>query len=756
MSTRSPTRRSDLESIRRSPSPRVILAVVGYAVFVAADDLTVVTTMLRPIINDLGLTLPDGLDDAAWIVNVYLIAFVAVMPLAGRLSDVIGRRRLFLGAYAVFLVGTTLIPLTSSLGPFLVGRVLTAIGGGAMVPVALAVVGDVYPEERRARALGSLGAIETMGWVWGPLYGALLVRFLDWRWQFWLNIPLALIGMALVWWALRDLETPKRVHRVDWVGAVALAAALIALNLALLGNAEIQSVSGLEELQGGSGFDFRLLFPVAVLFGGFFVWHQRRVPDPLVDPSFFRGRTLKIALLVNFLVGGALVIAMVDVPIFVNAIELDLERSAVIAGWILAAMTSAMAIASWLGGRWTERVSYRLPIVVGLIAAVIALLLMGATWDPQIRHLVAAGQVALLGAGLGLVFAPTTSAVVDASPPHQRGGAAAIVMVVRLIGLSVGLAGLTAWGLARFNKLRGELDLPPITDPDFQRAITDASARLTAESISETFLAAAAITALGLIAALFIRNQDSSRYATTISTTGDTMDSMDTTRWDESVPESEGIGSKLTTILAVMAVALVGLLIAMVFVVASLSNTKDDLVQTRADLERVEQGAAGSAIVATQVLELTRQLGEIEPQISDGLNQAIAELEEFGTSTLEFQVAVDETIAINTDIVIDREFTFPINEIFPIDQTVDTTIEIDTGLGFSVPVDVTVPVQVDVPIELDVAIPINETVPVDVDVPIQLDVPITVNLADTELSTLAAQLADGLREVQKLLAELSV
>lgn len=236
----------------------------------------------------------------------------------------------------------------------------------------------------------------------------------------------------------------------------------------------------------------------------------------------------------------------------------------------------------------------------------------------------------------------------------------------------------------------------------------------------------------------------------------DSMDSMDATRWDENAPESVGIDSRLTTILAVMAVALVGLLIAMVFVVASLSNTKDELTQTRADLERVEQGAAGSAIVATQVLELTRQLGEIEPQISDGLNQAIAELDEFGTSTLEFEVAVDESIAINTDIVIDRDFTFPINEVIPIDQTVDTTIEIDTGLGFSVPVDVTVPVQVDVPIDLDVAIPINETVPVDVDVPIKLDVPINVNLADTELSTLAAQLADGLREVQKLLAELSV
>ncbi len=731
-----------MTSPRRPASPTAILAVVGFAVFVAADDLTVVTTMLRPIINDLGLTLPDGLDDAAWIVNVYLIAFVAVMPLAGRLSDVIGRRRLFLGAYAIFLVGTVLIPLTTSLGPFLVGRVLTAIGGGAMVPVALAVVGDAFPEDRRARALGTLGAIETMGWVWGPLYGAMLVRFLDWRWQFWLNVPLAIVGMALVWWALGDQAEHERPERVDWVGAASLAATLIALNLALLGNAEIQSVSGLDELQGGSGFDFRLLFPVAFLLGAVFVWNQRRVADPLVEPAFFRGATLRVALLVNFLVGAALVIAMVDVPIFINAVELDLERSAVIAGWILAALTSAMAIASWIGGRITERVSYRWPIVVGLLAAVTALLIMGLTWDPDIGHWSAAAQLALLGAGLGLVFAPTTAAVVDASPPHQRGGAAAIVMVVRLIGLSVGLAALTAWGLARFNTLRGQLDLPPITDPDFQAAITEASAELTAEAISETFIAAACITALGLLAAAFIRSH---------ATTGEPMSTSHT----DPTQKIEPVGGSLRTMVMVMAVVLFGLLVGLAFLVMSLRDTRSELAQTRSDLERVEQGAAGSAIVSAQVLELTRQLAEIEPQISEGLNQAITELDAFGESTLDFDVAVDEVIVINTEIVLDREFTFPIDETIPIDQTVDTTIEIDTGLGFSVPVDVTVPVQVDVPIDLDVAIPINETVPVEAEVPVQLDVPITVDLADTELRVLAEQLAEGLRQVQQLLGELS-
>ncbi len=195
--------------------------MVGFSVFVAADDLTVVSTMLRPIIGDLGLVLPDGLDDAAWIVNAYLIAFVAVMPIAGRISDVIGRRRTFVGAYLLFLLGSIVIPASTGLdepfGWFLFGRILTALGGGAMVPVALAVIGDVYPEGRRARALGTLGAIETMGWVWGPLYGAVLVRLLSWQWQFWLNIPLAIVGLVASWWALADHDRPaaRGTHRLD-------------------------------------------------------------------------------------------------------------------------------------------------------------------------------------------------------------------------------------------------------------------------------------------------------------------------------------------------------------------------------------------------------------------------------------------------------------------------------------------------------------------------------------------------------------
>lgn len=499
------------------PSPRAILWAVGFSVFVAADDLTVVSTMLRPMIGDLGLVLPDGLDDAAWIVNAYLIAFIAVMPIAGRLSDVIGRRRTFMLAYAIFTVGTIWIPLADTLGPLLVGRVLTAIGGGAMVPVALAVVSDVYPAEKRARALGTLGAIETLGWVWGPLYGAMLVRFFSWRLQFWLNVPLAIGGAIAVWWALADHDrNASRVQHVDWLGAGLLTTALVSLNLALLGSAEVQSVQGLDELTGNNSTDFRLLYPVAIVSAIGFVLQQRRLRaagrDPLIDAQLFRGRNVRVALIVNFLVGAGLVIAMVDVPLFINAVEIDLERSAVVAGWILSALTAAMAVASYVGGRVTERTWYGPPIVVGLVASTLAYGLMGFTWGGDTPYPLLAAQLALLGAGIGLTVAPSTSAVVDHAEPDSRGAAAAVVMVVRMIGLSVGLSALTAWGLARFNTLRGELDLPPLTDPEFPAALAEATENLTAQSISDTFLASAAALGVGLVLCITLlrrRNADS-------------------------------------------------------------------------------------------------------------------------------------------------------------------------------------------------------------------------------------------------------
>ena len=485
------------------PRPSLVLAAVAFGVFIAADDLTVVSTMLRPIIGDLGIPLPEGFDDAAWIVNSYLVAYVAVMPFMGRLSDVWGRRRVFTGALALFLAGSIWIPFTDSLGPFVVGRVLTAIGGGAMVPVALAVVGDVYAERRRARPLGVLGAVDTIGWVWGPLFGALLVRYLSWRWQFYLNVPLALAGMAAAWWALRDLDRPRREARIDWLGAITLSAALVFLTVGMLGTSEISAADELADLSGSGTLPSPLLFGLAAVAFAAFVVVERRVDDPLVDLRLFRREHFSPAIVVNLIVGAVLVIAMVDVPLFVNlVVENDVERAAVLSGWVLTVLTGTMAAAAYLGGRLTDVLGRRLIVVAGTVACAVAFAAMGLTWNPGVSVAIMALPLALLGFGFGIVIAPIHDAAVEAAPADRRGTAGSLVILARLMGLALGLSGLTAWAIHRYDTLRQAIELPPLGSAGYDQALAAAQADLTAQALGETFLFSAALALVAAAVAL--------------------------------------------------------------------------------------------------------------------------------------------------------------------------------------------------------------------------------------------------------------
>jgi EmrB/QacA subfamily drug resistance transporter len=736
--------------IRRKASPMAVLAVVGFGVFVAADDLTVVSTMLRPIIGDLGIVLPDGLDDAAWIVNAYLIAYVAVMPFSGRLSDLFGRRRVYIAALSLFLVGSLIIPFTSSLGPFLFGRVLTAMGGGALVPIGLAVVGDAFAEDRRARSLGILGAIDTLGWVWGPLFGAMLIRFLSWQWQFYLNVPLAVIGIATAWWALAEYDRPVRTGRIDWVGAGALTVALVALNLALLGSAEIQSVTGLEELTGGSGESLRWLYPVALVAAIAFVLRERAVEEPLIDFDLFAGRNLTAAVIINFLVGAALVIAMVDVPLFVNVVEVDVERSAVIAGWVLSALTAAMAIMSYIGGRLTERWWYRPPVLIGLAMAAAAYLAMGIGWEVDTAYPLMAAQLAVLGAGFGLVIAPTTAAVVDGAPPDRRGTAASLVIVLRLIGLSVGLSGLTAWGLHRFNQFRDTVELPAISDPGYVAALEKAQAEVTTSALAETFVGAGVVTVVALLVALWMRRSPGGPDAAALpdpeaeeespDETGDTAIAAFGTN-DEGAPVNLMTQRRLAIGLGIVGVLVIGLGVLVAVLVGRVSTLESENAALRDDFARVESGAA---IFGSQLTGFQQQLADLAPTVGGALDEAVAGLETFQTSSLDFEVPINEVIPIDVEIVLDRVIQVPVNTEIPISETFDTTITIAGPFGIDIPLDVSVPIDVVVPVNLDLEFPINETVPIQTEIAVDLTVPIAVDIAGTELAALAESLQQGL------------
>jgi MFS family permease len=551
----------------------------------------------------------------------------------------------------------------------------------------------------------------------------------------------------------------------------------------LLGDAEIQSVTGFDQLTGGDGFNFRWLYLLALGSGGLFVWHQRVTDDPLIDRSVFKGRSLQVALAVNFIVGASLVISMVDVPIFINAVEVDIEDSAVAAGWVLSALTAAMAVASYAGGRMTARSGYRLPMVLGMGAAVVAYVLMGMTWEADTSYWVLGAQLGVLGAGLGLVTAPTSSAVIDATEARKRGAAAATLMVVRLMGFSVGLSLLTAWGLARFNALRGDIDLPAITDPGFEEAVVEAQGTLTAQAIAETFLAAAVVTGIGLVLAFLIKNRsepvvEDSADPVTLGASEPGVARVEIPEgWERTAPE---ITQELQPVTAFSAdeteqferemgvpmswlqrhsgavVGGLGALVALAFVLLAvlfgqLNDTKDELVQTQEDLTRVE---AGAALFASQVTGFQEQIVALEPTVGAGLDEAVAGLEEFATSTIDFVVNIDEEVTIETQVVLDRELQVPINETIPIKESFETRIEVDTPLGFSVPLDVTVPIGIDVPIDLEIDIVVNETIPVSATVPVKLDIPISLKVSETQLADLAASLAEGLKALKEVLAGL--
>jgi len=724
--------------VNRRASPTAVLAVVAFGVFVAADDLTVVSTMLRPIIGDLGIVLPDGLDDAAWIVNAYLIAYVAVMPLSGRLSDLVGRRRVYVAALALFVVGSIIIPRTTTLGPFLAGRVLTALGGGALVPIGMAVVGDAYAEAKRARALGILGAIDTLGWVWGPLFGAVLVRYLSWQWQFHLNIPLGILGIAAAWWALAEHDHPVRRGRIDWVGAGALSVALVSLNLALLGSAEIQSVTGLEELTGSTGEGLRWLFLVALVAAVVFLVRERRTDDPIVDFALFGGRNLAAAVAINFLVGAALVIAMVDVPLFVNVIEVDVARSAVIAGWVLSSLTAAMAVAAYVGGRLTERSWYRPPVVTGLVLAATAFLLMGAGWQADTRYPLMAVQLGVLGLGFGLVVAPTSAAVVDGAPADRRGTAASVVVVLRLIGLSVGLSGLTAWGLHRFNQFRSQVELPPLGDPGFPDALRVAQADVTTAALAETFLAAGVVVLVALAVSLFMRRSPASPRPKSVPVAPPRRQPLPT---DRRSAMKDFLNRNIVIVTGVLAAAVIGLVVMVAMLLGRIASVDEQVAALRTDLDRVE---AGTAVFASQITAFQGQLAELAPTVGAALDEAIVELDSFATSTLDFEVPIDEVIPIEAEILFERTVTIPIETSLPIDETIETTITIAGPLGIDIPLNVTVPVRLTVPIDLDIDLPLSERVPIATEVPVKLNVPIRVDVAGTGLATLAESLRQGL------------
>jgi MFS family permease len=510
-------------TVRLTGEDRRTISAALLAVFLGALDLTVIATVLPGMVTDLRVNAAD-VDRYVWIVNSYLLAYVVAIPVVGRLSDVVGRTLAFQGSLGVFLIGSLWCALASDLPAMVVGRAIQGAGGGALLPVTMALVGDLLPPGGRTAALGLVGAIDTLGWVFGPIWGALLVELAPgaepWRWAFIVNVPFAvMVAFALGrTGAARKPSASDWLHRLDLPGALLLAGTLLALNLGLSAGGELGASSGGARALGGSrnpiGEYVLPLLLIASILAALLIRRERRTRWPLLPVALFHDRGFLAAIVANFLVGASLIVTMVDVPV-ITALLVEHEAVSRTSALLLTPFTLVIAALSLASGRIVPFLGARPTASLGLLLVAIG---YGALWlglrDGRLVGMLPG--LVLAGAGFGLVFAPIGATAIDAAPAADRGIAAAMTLVFRLLGMTVGISTLTAIAVRRLQGLVGNLEAvvqaPGESTADFlarQTALLyETVIPLSLQVVRETFLLAGLIALLGLLPVAAFTSRD--------------------------------------------------------------------------------------------------------------------------------------------------------------------------------------------------------------------------------------------------------
>ncbi|MFW5416059.1 MFS transporter [Nocardiopsis sp. CNT-189] len=484
------------------PRVAVIIAALLLTVLVAALNQTVVATAMPRIVSDLG-----GLSHISWVVTSYLLAVTACTPLWGKLGDQFGRKWVLLVCLAVFLAGSALCGLAGGFGTLVAYRAVQGIGGGGLMVLAQAAIGDIVPPRRRGSFMGLFGAVFGVASVAGPLIGGFIVDNLSWRWVFYVNLPLGVAAFLVLIAALPATRGTART-RVDYAGILLLAAASVCAVL-------VTSLGG--TAYGWLSVQVIGLIAATVLLAVLWWAAARRADDPVMPLSLFRSPVIVASAAISFAVGFAMMGSMAYIPLFLQVVH---GYSPTSSGLHLLPMVAGMLVCSIASGQLLTRTGrYRIYPIIGSALVALALFLMSGL-EPDTPFPVLGGYLLLLGSGLGLTMQVIVVAAQNAADYRDLGAATSAATFFRSIGGSIGTsvfgAVFAAQLAANIAERMAGVALPPGADPRELQNDPSGLAELPpearaeflgayADSVDAVFLSAVPLALAAFVVALFLK-----------------------------------------------------------------------------------------------------------------------------------------------------------------------------------------------------------------------------------------------------------
>ncbi|MFD0691856.1 DHA2 family efflux MFS transporter permease subunit [Actinomadura fibrosa] len=480
----------------------VILGALMLAMLLAALDQTIVSTALPTIVSDLG-----GLNHLSWVVTAYLLASTASTPLWGKLGDQYGRKRLFQTSIVIFLIGSALCGLAQGMSELIMFRALQGLGGGGLMVLVVAIVGDVVPPRERGRFQGLFGAVFGVASVCGPLLGGWFVDNLSWRWVFYINVPIGILALIVIAAVLHTAGERER-HRIDYLGTLLIVGWAVGLVLMTTWGGTTYDWISPQIIALGAGSVVLIAVWIAV---------EQRAAEPIMPPRLFASSVFSLSSAISFVVGFAMFGALTFLPIFLQVVH---GVSPTLSGVHLLPMMLGMLASSIASGQLISKFGrYKVYPLVGT-PIIAAALFLCSRLDEDSSTLSMSLRFALLGFGLGLVMQVLVIAVQNTVSYGDLGSATSGVTFFRQIGGSFGVA---VFGSVFSNRLAAHVEdlakdrmLPPGFDPAavqgnpklldrYPGQVKDGVLHAYAQSIDTVFLWAVPVAAVAFVLTWFLR-----------------------------------------------------------------------------------------------------------------------------------------------------------------------------------------------------------------------------------------------------------